>query len=243
MHPLMPKYVQVMEIIKDDIQRQVLLADDQLPNEDELAAKYQMSRGTIRKAIAELQHMGLVRKEQGRGTFVNALKPVLNGFSLVEFDQSIRQQNRMPSTQTITFEIIPATKSLAEKLAVKSDTALIHLVQLRLADNIPLVYEERYFDQALCPNITLEEIEKYSIHWLLVEKYQIPLIRLMHNIEIADLPTDKFELFGLRQSVSVFAVDRLSYTRINGDIRPAVCYQALYRADDYQFHAQFHSSI
>ena len=83
MHPSTPKYVQLIEIIKAAIQKRELLPQAQLPNEDEIALQYGMSRGTVRKAIAELQRMGLIRKEQGRGTFVNEQKPSLSGFSLV----------------------------------------------------------------------------------------------------------------------------------------------------------------
>jgi GntR family transcriptional regulator len=74
MHPSIPKYVQLIEIIKDEIQQQVLTPDQQLPNEDDIALHHGMSRGTVRKAISELQRMGLVRKEQGRGTFINPIR-------------------------------------------------------------------------------------------------------------------------------------------------------------------------
>lgn len=243
MHPSAPKYVQLIEVIKDEIQGHVLTPGQQLPNEDHLAEQYDMSRGTVRKAIAELQRMGLVRKEQGRGTFVNEQKPALNGFSLSEIDSKIQAQNRIPRTETLLFEIIPATENLSEKLSIPPESEVIHLVQLRLASGMPIVYEERFFAKALCPDITQKMIEEHAIHWLLIEHYKIPLMRLSHTIEISELSDDKFALFKVNQAVSVFSVDRLSFTKQNDKICPAVCYQALYRADEYQFQAQFHTSI
>ena len=243
MHPSIPKYVQLIEILKAEIQQQILTPGQQLPNEDDLALHHGMSRGTVRKAISELQRMGLVRKEQGRGTFINEAKPALSGFSLVEFDQYTRLQNRVPSTRTIVFEVMPATQAVASKLELSETRPVIHIIQLRLADRLPVVYEERYFDASLCPSMTRDELEKSSIHRLLIEKYQIPLIRLSHDIEITSLSEEMFDVFEVNESVKVFAVNRLSYTQINDTIRPAVWYQALYRADDYQFQAQFHTSI
>lgn len=243
MHPSIPKYVQLIEIIKDAINQQQLLPQEQLPNEDEIAAQYGMSRGTVRKAIAELQRMGLVRKEQGRGTFVNEQKPALNGFSLVEFDQYMQAQNRVPSTETLTFETIAATESLAKKLEIPIESEVIYIVQMRYASGLPIVYEERYFAKSLCPDFSADLLDQHTLHWLLVEKYQIPLVRLSHTIELSNLKEDKFDLFQVRETVPIFQVDRLSYTRLEDAIVPAVWYQALYRADEYQFHAQFHTSI
>lgn len=243
MHPSIPKYIKVIEQIKESIQQRVLVPGQKLPNEDELAIEYKISRGTVRKAISELQQLGMVRKEQGRGTFVNETKPSLSSFSLVEFDQYIRTQNRVPSTQTLLFEILRATPTISEKLDIPPDEEIVHVIQLRLADDLPTVYEERFFAKHLCPDITPSAVEDSSIHGLLVETYDIPLIRLSHTIEVTMLPVDKFDIFGVTESMSVFYVNRLSFTQLDTVIQPAVWYQGYYRADDYRFDAQFRTSI
>ncbi|MGB7339205.1 MAG: GntR family transcriptional regulator [Phototrophicaceae bacterium] len=243
MHLSTPKYIQLIEIIKDAIQQGELVPEQQLPNEDEIAAQYGMSRGTVRKAIAELQRMGLLRKEQGRGTFINEPKPTLNSFSLVEFDQYAQTHNRVPSTETLVFETLAADATVAQKLEIPMDTEVIHIVQLRLASGMPLVYEERTFAKAWCPDLSAELLEKHSLHWLLIEQYKIPLVRLSHTIEMSTLPNEQFALFKVKQAVPIFSVDRLSFTRHDAVVLPAVWYQALYRADEYYFQAQFHTSI
>ena len=242
-HSLLPKYIRLIEQIKNDIQKQILRPGEQLPNEDELAVKYKMSRGTVRKAVAELQRQGFVRKEQGRGTFVNEQKSTLNKFSLVEFDNYVRSQNRTPQTQTLQFEKVTASSEVAERLNLPKGSDVFHIVQLRSADDEPLVYEERYLATSICADLSKNELEQYAIHWLLVEKYQIPLVRLSHTIEMVELPDDKFEIFEVDEAFTVFSVDRLSFTKTDGNIHPAVWYQALYRADEYQFQAQFHTSM
>lgn len=243
MHSSLPKYVQLIEQIKNDIQQQRLTPNEQLPNEDELAVNYKMSRGTVRKAIAELQRQGFVRKEQGRGTFVNEQKPILNKFSLVEFDQYTRSQNRTPRTQTLLFEQVEVSSDIAKKLELTVGQSVFHIVQRRSVDDEPLIYEERYLATSLCSDLTLNDLEHYSLHWLLIEKYQIPLVRLSHTIEMIALPEDKFEVFAVNSPMTVFSVDRLSFTKTDETVHPAVWYQALYRADEYQFQAQFHTSI
>ncbi|PJF41090.1 MAG: hypothetical protein CUN55_12005 [Phototrophicales bacterium] len=243
MHPSLPKYVRLIESIKADIHNHILRPQQQLPNEDTLAAKYGVSRGTVRKALAELQRQGLIRIEQGRGTFVNGTKPTVNGFSLVEFDQYLRQQNRAIKTETLSFETITATPQLAERLACPSNSRLFHITQRHLIDNVPSVYEERYFQKSLCPTLTQENIANASIHWVLIKHCQIPLLRIQYDIEIIDLPKPKQAIFETTENIKVFAVHRLSFTQVNEQILPAIWYQALYRTDEYYFRAQFHNSI
>ena len=239
----LPKYVQLINSIQNAITEKQLKPEDQLPNEDDLAAEYGMSRGTVRKAITELERMGLVRKEQGRGTFINGVKPALSGFSLAEFDQYVRAKNQVPSTQTLTFEIIESDEQHISILDAVEGTPLFHVVQLRLASGTPIIYEERYFAKSLSPTLTAEMLNTTPLHHLLVDTYDVPLVRLQHTIELTTLPDNKFDLFRVDASMPVFSVERVSFTRRNDAIVPAVWYRALYRADEYQFHAQFHTSI
>ncbi len=243
MHPSLPKYAQLIDIIKEAIRRHELLPEQRLPNEDELAVEYGMSRGTVRKAIAELQRMGLVRKEQGRGTFINGTKPTLTSFSLVEFDAYILAKNQQPSTETLVFETVVADETIASQLNLEAGSDVFHVVQLRLASGVPMIYEERYFAKSVCPDLHVDLLRQHSLHHILVETCQIPLIRMSHTIEIGTLPADKFDLFKVKEAVSIFQVDRLSYTKQDDEIVPVAWYQAMYRADDYHFQAQFHTSF
>ena len=69
-----PKYVRIAEALKTDMARGVLVPGDQLPSFAEMTQQFQVAKHTIDKAHAILEREGLVRREQGRGIFVN--KPV-----------------------------------------------------------------------------------------------------------------------------------------------------------------------
>lgn len=239
----LPKYLVVVDDLRQKIQRGELLPDQQLPNEDILAAQYNVSRGTLRKAIEILQHDGLVRKEHGNGTFISAPRPTLGSFAIIDFDQMARARNRQPATRTLTFADVNANARQAERLQVKIGDPLIHIVQLRLMDHMTVAYEERYLPRALCPSLTHEDVLTHPVHWLLVERYQIPLARLSLNIEPGMLPRPYFEAFQVSGAVPVFLVERLSFTERRGELIPAVDYSAIYRADEYYFEAQFKMSV
>ncbi len=237
------KYYQVSEIIRNEIAAGVLVPDEQISPEDQLCARFGVSRGTLRKAVRLLEGEGLLRREQGRGTFINPPRTRLSSFSLMDFDQSMRQQERRPSTKTLSAELVPATAEVAERLGIASGEPVIHIAQLRFADNVPMIFEERYLAQSLCPQLLEDDLETESIHWLLVHKYQLPLIWVMHMVELRDLDANHAVYFGGEALRGVFYVDRLTYTRYGSGERPAVWYRAFYRGDDFHFVAEFHAAL
>src|SRR5262245_7365210 len=66
------KAAQIVRRISDAIAKGDLIAGDRLPSEERLALRHKVSLGTIQKALGELAHVGILRREHGRGTFVSA---------------------------------------------------------------------------------------------------------------------------------------------------------------------------
>ena len=66
---LLPKYHQLKEHLRKQIRSGEIVPGDQLPSETELVGRFRLSRHTVRKAFAELEHEGWIFREQGRGTF------------------------------------------------------------------------------------------------------------------------------------------------------------------------------
>ena len=67
-----PLYIQLSDLLADFIKDSVLVEGDALPSENELLARYDISRTTVRQAIQRLESQDLVRKIRGKGTFVTA---------------------------------------------------------------------------------------------------------------------------------------------------------------------------
>jgi len=239
----LPKYYQLAQILRQQIQSGVYQVGDQLPSETRLSADYQLSRGTVRQALQSLAHEGLIRSAQGRGTYVIAPAPQNVSFQLARFDEEIQARHQTPTTQLITAEIIPAHKDLAHRLELQTGESVFHLVRLRLADNLPIVYETRYLAYNLCPNLLENNLEKESIHTLLVEKYNIPLVKTIHVIEARALPENEARALGVQCGTAAFFIDRLTYTEQAGRVIPAVWYQAYYRGDEYQFHVEIGHNV
>ena len=242
--PYTAKYYQLSQHLQQQITDGQLSPNQQLPTEDVLMQAFTISRGTVRKAVDLLERQGLVRREQGRGTFVNdPSRKNLTGFMLTNFANDMQQQQRQPSTQVLKQEIVPASTTIATHLDLNAGDGVIHIQRLRLADNQPIIFEERYLNAQFCPELATEDVEAQSIHWLLVHKYKLPLVRVTHTVEMREIGTESAKWLNLQPTDAIFAIERLTHTQVGDAIYPAVYYRAFCHGEEYQFKAQFNTMI
>ena len=68
-----PKYQELTEQLRLQIVSGEIAPGQKLPSENTLSAQYQVSRQTVRKALAILQNEGYIYAEHGRGTFCSEM--------------------------------------------------------------------------------------------------------------------------------------------------------------------------
>ena len=79
-----PKYRQLVDILRNRILSGEYSPGERMPTEDDLSSTYEVSRGTVRKAIAQLEAERLVHSEQGVGSFVQQMHPRAVPFRLLD---------------------------------------------------------------------------------------------------------------------------------------------------------------
>ncbi|WP_345194758.1 GntR family transcriptional regulator, partial [Streptomyces lavendulae] len=85
-----PRYLQIAEDIIQQVRAGVLKPGDQVPSESEMAERYGVSGGTVRKAMLEIRASGLVDTRHGKGSYVRDRPPVRHRSS-DRFRRSLRQ--------------------------------------------------------------------------------------------------------------------------------------------------------
>ena len=225
------KYQQVADRIRSDILAGSIRPTDRLPTEQALGKTYQVSRGTIRAALAELTSEGLIRSAQGSGSYVASATPMTRYFSLSTFDDDMRSVGRLPSTEVLAAEEITAGLH-ATRLGLKKSDTVVHIKRLRLADGVPMAVEERVLSPDLCPGLLGEDLVHQSLHWLIAVRYALPLARLEHTVDKSRSTPEVAELLGIAPGDSVLAIERLTFTEdATGTRRPAVWFQSFHRED------------
>ena len=102
-----PVYKQIEEIILKNIETGIWPVHSKIPDEITLAEEFQVSRGTLRKALKEARQQGLLTQIRGKGTFVVSQQiehPI--GSSLISFSESMKQQGLSFKTVVLKKEVI-----------------------------------------------------------------------------------------------------------------------------------------
>jgi GntR family transcriptional regulator len=133
------------DVVRDALRRAVITGEygpgSRLPNEDELGARFTVSRATIREAVRGLVEEGYLARRQGSGTFVTA-RPLLRNsldtnFSYTSYLEStgVRAGRRILGVRTV-----PADTAVAERLDIATGTPVVELRRVRTADDRPAVF-------------------------------------------------------------------------------------------------------
>lgn len=149
--PAMPRQdgIALWRHISATLQREIgdgtYVPGGRLPTEAALSARFGVHRHTVRRALDELSREGLVRVEQGRGTFV--AEDVLD-YSVEQrtrFSEWIRRHNKEPSGEVLQRREIPADAQIAAALGLRAGAKVVLLERLGLADGRPVSLTRHHF--------------------------------------------------------------------------------------------------
>ena len=126
---------------------------DRLPSEAQLAARFAVNRHTIRRAVEHLVRTGLLRTEQGRGSFVadEMLDYAVTGRT--RFSEWIRRHNREPGGQLLHLTERPATAPVAAALQIPPGEPVLIMERLGLADSTPISIATHHFPTRRLPGL------------------------------------------------------------------------------------------
>jgi DNA-binding GntR family transcriptional regulator len=155
----MPTYLyqQVYDNLKQRIERGQYKPDSPLPSESRLKREFNVSQITIRRALKELVHEGLLVSRQGRGHFVQP--PSENGayvIGLSSFTSDVLSGKLDIVRTLLVDEMIPAETHIAEKLRVQNSSLLRYLKRLDISHGKPFSVDEVYMQPSYANGINSE---------------------------------------------------------------------------------------
>src|SRR5487761_2260995 len=134
-----PLYAQVKALIIRRIATGDWKPGDMIPNEFQLANEYNVSQGTVRKALIAVEGERLIVRRQGRGTYVarhTREHALFHFFRMVD----LNEQRPVPKSEAISQKIVNATQKLAKQLEVVPGTPLYHITRIRTLKAAPAIY-------------------------------------------------------------------------------------------------------
>ncbi|MGC2404574.1 MAG: GntR family transcriptional regulator [Acidobacteriaceae bacterium] len=235
--PASTLYARIEEAIATEITQGEYRPGDQLPTEDALLERFQVSRITVRRAIQNLVGRGLLEIHRGRGTFVRSPLIEAELTKLTGFVEDMNAVGRKATARVISRDVVVATARVAQRLQLTKGTKVMQIKRVRLADGTPISLDETYLPLHLGKRIVRHDLRVHPIFTLLEEKYAVPLVEADYELEAVIANKAVAEALQIAPGSPIFQIERTSMSLRN----QPVDYEVLsYRGDLVRFVTKLH---
>jgi GntR family transcriptional regulator len=224
-----PLYAKVEMALAADIAAGLLPIGSQLPSEDCLVSRFEVSRTTVRKAIENLVSRGLVQIRRGRGTFVAEPRIHQELTELSGFVEDMTALGRHPTARLLDHRVVVAGEAVARELDITAGTQVTRIERVRLADGVPISLDETYLPLDIGRKIVQHDLEAEPIFSLLEDKYDLPLVEAKYQLEATTATEHVAAALGIAAGSPIFLIERTSYC---AGPRP-IDYEKLYYRGDF----------
>lgn len=159
---------QLFMVLRDQMTRGLYGPGDLIPKEDDLCRRFGVSRITVRRAVADLEHLGLVEKQPGRGTFVRADPRAARPAATLSMIESLNKQARDTDVQVLQVEIVHAPPSIAMQLQLRNTERAVHASRLRSAHGTPLMVTDAWVPEHVGKHVTASGLKKRALFEILL---------------------------------------------------------------------------
>ena len=219
-------YVQMYSIIREKIEKNEWPAGTQIPTEDELCISYNVSKATVRMAIAELVKNGYLKKQQGKGTFVTYSLPGLGIAVKTRLTEDMFGEGVNVKKEILVKGVKEPTEDV--KAYLKVDEEIYYILCKRVVDGEPAYLEESFIPMAVFSSIESEDICQMSFYDLIQQNAERKIFKVIQTIEITEIRGDAAAILKTDEGTPVLLLHRLlaradgspiAYTRLTGSGR------------------------
>jgi GntR family transcriptional regulator len=208
-----PLYQQIKSLLVMALDAGEWKPGEAIPSEIELAARFQVSQGTVRKAVDELAAENLLLRRQGKGTFVAThLEPRVR-FRFLRLAPNEGAPEPALS-KVLDCRRLRAHADVARALDIKSGDPVVAIRRLLSFSNTPTVIDDIYLPGALFKGLTADLLNDYSgpLYGLFESEFGINMVRADEKIRAVGAPDDVALALGVASSIPLLCVERISYT-------------------------------
>lgn len=154
---------QLYIVLRDQIMRGTYAPGTAIPTETDLENLFGVSRITVRRAVADLEAHGLVRKVPSKGTFVQPHNDGGRPEATLTLLEALTQQAKDTQVQVLSIETVHAPGDISLLLGLGPDALAHHVLRLRSAGTIPLMVTEAWVQVRWAPAITRKALLKKAL--------------------------------------------------------------------------------
>lgn len=195
-----PLYKQLIQKLRNDIASGLYPVNSRIPSEQELCQTYRVSRVTVRKALLDLTQEGLLKRHQGKGTFVSIPRIQKDLLEITSFHSACQLMGATPSTKVLHSTIKNADAQDIAQLHLATDDKVIEIFRIRLADDEPVMLENNHFP--IQYEYLLQEDLSASLYQAL-SNHQVEPTQAVHDISLCYATQGQAKHLGLEAGAAL----------------------------------------
>lgn len=230
-----PLYQQIKSLILRSLQSGEWRPGEAIPSEIELAARFKVSQGTVRKAVDELASENLLMRRQGKGTFVatHAEEQVQYRFLRLAPDQ-ISALPGSAHREFLDCRRLRAPVDVARALQMKAGEMVVEVRRVLHFSGRPVVLDDIWLPGHMFKGLTADRLSEYRgpMYGLFESEFGVRMIRAEEKLRAMAADEIEAKLLEVAPGTPLLSVERLSFTY--GD-QPVELRRGLYRTDHHHY--------
>jgi GntR family transcriptional regulator len=232
-----PLYQQIKALIIRSLQSGEWRPGEAIPSEMELAARYKVSQGTVRKAIDELSAENRLTRRQGKGTFVATHAEQHTQYRFLRLvpdaGEDDEQAGRM-SRRVLDCRRVRAPADVARALELRGGDSAVQIRRTLSAMGRPVVLDEIWLPGGLFKGLSAERLSQYRgpMYALFETEFGVHMIRASERIRAVQADEAAAQWLEVPEGAPLLSVERLSYSY---DDKPVELRRGLYHTEAHYY--------
>ena len=224
-----PLYQQIKALILRSLQAGEWRPGEAIPSEMELAQRFKVSQGTVRKAIDELSGENRLTRRQGKGTFVATHAEQHTQYRFLRLVPDEGPQGGM-ARRVLDCRRVRAPADVARHLDLRSGDTVVHIRRTLSHQGHPVVLDEIWLPGALFKGLTAERLSEYRgpMYALFETEFGVHMIRASEQLRAVAADATVAPLLNLPLGTALLSVERVSYSY---DDKPVEWRRGLYHTE------------
>jgi len=229
-----PLYQQIKARLLRSLQAGEWKPGDMIPSEVDLAARFKVSQGTVRKAIDELAQENHLVRRQGKGTFVATHAEERTQYRFLRLMPDDERADGRLQRRLLDCRRMRAPAEVARALDLKAGEAAVQIRRLLMAAGDGVVLDEIWLPGPLFKGLTADRLSGWRgpLYGLFETEFGVRMVRAEERIRAVAATADDGALLGVAAGAPLLSVERLSFTY--GD-KPVELRRGLYRTDRFHY--------
>ncbi|TAK91944.1 MAG: GntR family transcriptional regulator [Burkholderiaceae bacterium] len=208
-----PLYQQIKGLIMQGLEQGEWKPGEMIPSETDLATRFKVSQGTVRKAIDELSSENLLVRRQGKGTFVATHDEARVQFRFLRLMPNEGAQTA-PESKIVECNRMRAPSDIARLLEAKPGDTLVLIRRVLSFAGKPTILEEIWLPGTLFKGLTTERLNEYKgpMYGLFEMEFGTKMIRADEMIRAVSAGDEAAQYLAVNSNEPVLLIERVSFT-------------------------------